>query len=684
MILSPRQTASWLMSHDISFGAVCRCVCTLLCWFAMTTVHAQPGTWQYYLAYGEPQQIEKAEQGLFVKASGNLYHYNLNDQSVTTFDRSNGLNGGQLSHIKWCSEAHRLIAIYTNANIDLINPEGEVTNMPDLYMATMAGSKKVHRIVTDGSIAYLCVGSSIVKIDVANAHVVETYTLGSDVWNVMPVDGNLYANTAASGVMVGRMSDNLINPANWHSTSHFPESIYDAYRGDYDAYISIVSQINAGGPHYNEFNSLWFVNGCLYGVGGGWYDGGQMDRTAQWQQMDREGHWQRIDAPMKKDAVSMAIDPADATHLYIATCGNGLFEFRNGQSVAQYTAGNSLLASAIPGNNNYVRVDGLFYDRQHRLWMTNSETQHPLIRMNSEGTMESLDHPSLFYNGTPLTILRNPTTDHTGKVWLVNSHHHHPCLVRIDPETDEVDRFDALRNQDETPLRDIYSFNCVAEDKDGNIWAGTNQGPLMLTPQQQQSPDYGYTQIVVPRNDGSGYGDYLLEGISVTAMAIDGGNRKWIGTESNGVYVISSDNTTEVVHYTSADSGLLSDRIESIAIDGQTGRVYIGTEEGLCAVVSDATDAAEKMEKGVVRAYPNPVAPDYTGPITIEGLSYDADVRIVNTAGMLVARGRSTGGTYIWDGCDSKGRRVASGVYHVLTATSDGHRGTVCRIAIIR
>ena len=256
--------------------------------------------------------------------------------------------------------------------------------------------------------------------------------------------------------------------------------------------------------------------------------------------------------------------------------------------------------------------------------------------------------------------------------------------MRIDPETDEVDRFDALRNQDETPLRDIYSFNCVAEDKDGNIWAGTNQGPLMLTPQQQQSPDYGYTQIVVPRNDGSGYGDYLLEGISVTAMAIDGGNRKWIGTESNGVYVISSDNTTEVAHYTSADSGLLSDRIESIAIDGQTGRVYIGTEEGLCAVVSDATDAAEKMEKGVVRAYPNPVAPDYTGPITIEGLSYDADVRIVNTAGMLVARGRSTGGTYIWDGCDSKGRRVASGVYHVLTATSDGHQGTVCRIAIIR
>ncbi len=658
------------------------------CWLAalllsVAPTWAQMGTWQYHLAYGEPQQIEKAGQGLFVKASGNLYHYNLDDQTVTTFDRSNGLNGGQVSLIKWCSAARRLIAVYADSNIDLITTDGTVTNMADLYKATMAGSKTVRRIVADGSSAYLCIGSTVVKMDVAKAQVTERYSFTGNVWNVV-VDGDcLYANTETDGVLCGKLSDNLINPANWHKTSQFPSSIYDSDRGDYEDYIDTVSQLHSGGPHYNHFNRLWFTDGRLYGVGGGWYDGGQMNRTAQGQMMDSDGHWQWLDQPMVKDAVSMAIDPEDATHLYIATCGNGLFEFRDGNIVAQYTADNSLLASAVPGNMDYVRVDGLFFDRQNRLWMTNSETGHPLLRMDGNGQMEVLDLPALFPDGTALAILRNPMTDQNGSVWLVNSHHLCPCLVRIDTETDQAVRFSTLYNQDNTPLRDIYSFNCVAEDRDGNIWVGTDQGPLLLTPDQQASND-GFTQVIVPRNDGSDYGDYLLNGISVTAMAVDGGNRKWIGTESNGVYVISSDNTTEVAHYTRADSGLLSDRVESIAIDGQTGRVYIGTEEGLCSIVTDATEPVEEMEKERLTVYPNPVTPDYTGPITIQGLSYDAEVRIVTTSGRLVARGRSTGGSFVWDGCDNQGRRVASGIYHVLTTTSDGQRGPVCRIAIVR
>ena len=82
-------------------------------------------------------------------------------------------------------------------------------------------------------------------------------------------------------------------------------------------------------------------------------------------------------------------------------------------------------------------------------------------------------------------------------------------------------------------------------------------------------------------------------------------------------------------------------------------------------------------------AYPNPVRPDYTGPITITGLSQNADVRIVTSSGSLVAKGISTGGSYSWNGCDLNGRRVASGVYMVLTATSDGKKGTVCKIAIV-
>jgi hypothetical protein len=120
-----------------------------------------------------------------------------------------------------------------------------------------------------------------------------------------------------------------------------------------------------------------------------------------------------------------------------------------------------------------------------------------------------------------------------------------------------------------------------------------------------------------------------------------------------------------------------------MAINQETGEVFFGTENGLCSYISDATKTNEEMTKDNVWAYPNPVNPGYTGPITITGLSYNADVKILAANGAIVNEGKSNGGIYVWDGCDKKGRRVSSGVYMVATATKDGDKGTVCKIAIV-
>jgi flagellar hook assembly protein FlgD len=90
------------------------------------------------------------------------------------------------------------------------------------------------------------------------------------------------------------------------------------------------------------------------------------------------------------------------------------------------------------------------------------------------------------------------------------------------------------------------------------------------------------------------------------------------------------------------------------------------------------------MDKDNVYAYPNPVTPEYTGLITIVGLTLNADVKILSPSGKLIAEGRSNGGTFTWDGNDKSGNRVASGIYMVVTATSSGDKGTVCKIAIVR
>jgi hypothetical protein len=172
--------------------------------------------------------------------------------------------------------------------------------------------------------------------------------------------------------------------------------------------------------------------------------------------------------------------------------------------------------------------------------------------------------------------------------------------------------------------------------------------------------------------------------MDITAIAIDGANRKWIGTSYDGVYLISEDNMTQIHHFTKDNSPLINNNIQSIAIDGQTGEVFFGTEYGLCSFISNAVEPNTEMTEDNVWAYPNPVNPSYTGPITITGLTYNADVKIVSANGLLINEGRSNGGTFTWDGCDKNGERVSSGIYMVITATSDGKKGTVCKIAIIR
>ena len=121
----------------------------------------------------------------------------------------------------------------------------------------------------------------------------------------------------------------------------------------------------------------------------------------------------------------------------------------------------------------------------------------------------------------------------------------------------------------------------------------------------------------------------------------------------------------------------------AIAINDNTGEVYFGTDKGLCSYMSDASEPAEVMNKDNVYAYPNPVRPDYTGLITVVGLSMNADVKVVTSSGALVAQGRSNGGSFTWDGNDLRGKRVASGIYIVEAATETGEKGVVCKIAIV-
>jgi ligand-binding sensor domain-containing protein len=350
---------------------------------------------------------------------------------------------------------------------------------------------------------------------------------------------------------------------------------------------------------------------------------------------------------------------------------------------------NSPLRPAIDrGNeldNNYLMVLGFKFDKKGNLWILNSQAKNANLFVIEKGTNTiTSKYTNKLSDNTGIThhVLRGCILDSRGLLWFVNDDYREPAIFCYDTNKNITIKYNTFVNQDGTK----YVLNGVhgcAEDKEGNIWLGTNVGPFVILTGDIGKEDVTFYQIKVPRNDGTNLADYLLSGVDIRCMAIDGANRKWFGTSGSGVYVISNDNMEEINHFTSQNSDILSDNINSIAINENNGEVYIATDNGLCSYMSDATMPVETMEKDNVYAYPNPVTPEYTGQITILGLTFNADVKITTATGYLVAEGRSNGGTFIWNGCDSRGKRVASGIYNVITATSTGEKGTVCKIAII-
>lgn len=211
-------------------------------------------------------------------------------------------------------------------------------------------------------------------------------------------------------------------------------------------------------------------------------------------------------------------------------------------------------------------------------------------------------------------------------------------------------------------------FTCLAEDQRGHVWMGTTSGVISITnPAKACDADFRINRIKVPRNDGSGLADYLLESDKIVAIAVDNSNRKWLGTEASGLFLVSENGDEIISHFTTDNSPLPSNTITALYADPTSSSIFIGTLAGLYEYSS--TSGPAKADYSEAYAYPNPVTPDYSGWITIAGLMNSSLVKIVDSSMNLVYQTTSEGGTAMWDGCDISGSRVRSGVYYVLAST---------------
>lgn len=392
-----------------------------------------------------------------------------------------------------------------------------------------------------------------------------------------------------------------------------------------------------------------------------------------------------------RDLMNVAQDPLDDSHYFVTTYGTGLLEMRDTTLVQHYLPHNSPLSPAATDNPNaYTRTDGAMYDDQGYLWVLSAGGGEGSVHVISpQGQWSSFN---LYANGsriqltTPGEILvdgRNPQWK-----WIPQLRADAGLILLQDNGTPTSSRDDHVtfrkswidQNGSTITPGDI---RCVAQDHEHTLWVGTSSGIFAIPYSVDFTSSNRCVRVVIPRNDGSQLGDYLLDNEQVNAIAVDGANRLWVGTANSGLFLlqpvgdITNINyyTVETVsHFTAENSMLPSNEVISLAIQESTGELFIGTGAGLVSYMSDATMPHESFDQ--LYAYPNPVRPSYEGYITITGMMSDTEVRILDAAGHLVKLLTATGGSAVWDGTNAHGHRVASGVYTALCNTPSGHGTT--------
>jgi hypothetical protein len=374
------------------------------------------------------------------------------------------------------------------------------------------------------------------------------------------------------------------------------------------------------------------------------------------------------------DLVCVSINPLNTNQYALGSWGRGVTVFDENGHVDNYGTTNSSL-TPVNGNPDILRVGGVAYDNNGILWVNSASSNALMHKRDIDGEWTAYE-----LGASSIVDVGKMTIDSRGYKWIQLRQGGGNYVLVFDENQPDGQQLKGLNGFSGNGNIPGDAVTAVADDLDGEIWLGTDAGIAVIYNPSAifNGGDFDAQRIVVEKD---GYLQNLLESETVKAIAVDGNNRKWVGTQRSGVFLLSPNGEEEIHHFTEENSPLYSNNINAISIL-KNGEVYIGTDKGILAYKSEATPPGIVFDD--VYAYPNPVRPDYAGTIAISGLVRDANIRITDAYGGLVHASQAFGGQAIWDGFNMNGEKVKSGVYMVFISDDDGNNTMVTKILFIK
>jgi len=366
---------------------------------------------------------------------------------------------------------------------------------------------------------------------------------------------------------------------------------------------------------------------------------------------------------------------------YLGSSGEGLIVFGPDGEIEAYESDNSTLTSPS-GSAGFVVVPDVGFEGDRR-WVVNAATPLPLHLFAADGTWTGLPYPS----GVPSSNeAQRIAIDDFGQKWLTLNR---IGLAVWDTGSDPADPSDdrAVRiagsgsNGQGLPDNDVRD---IVADLDGGLWVGTARGiAYVFSPGSALDGNAAISWPIIAGTETQG-ADYLLRDVQVNDLELDPAGRLWVAT-TTGAYLVSRSRDGLELAFDTGTSPLPSDDVQAVSVDQVSGVVYFATRQGLVAYQGDATTPQSGSTELAVT--PSPFRPGQgDASVLVSGLSArESSVRILTVSGDVVFSGDISGGSFRWNGVDERTRQpVASGVYLVVAAGTDGEGGVVGKIAVVR
>lgn len=755
----------------------------------------RPYTWQDHLSFNYANSISRLGSYIYASNYNGLLKIESSEYSTQRLNKINGLSDVGINLLRTNFALNKMLVIYENSNIDVIDANGNISNYPDIKLKTLSAKKTINEAYFNGKYAYLACGFGIVKFDMEKLEVTDTYIIGAagaylEVYQVAMNDSLIFAATP-NGLYKANFTNQILNNyASWTHASPLPTGAYCGVIRVQNQILAayapsklngsittkdtlyVLGTTNTWAKHFvNErlIKRLGHVTGncfTLYGVFGpqvydnaatimraylttfngannypldvyfeyknasdivfwiadaikGIYytqaqypfdvqtqikeDGTQTYNlsdidvfegkvavapsypketggTAFLQEglyVKTEGTWQNL---LFKDFSNNTIfdinsvcwDRKDRTRVFASSWSTGLLEYKDFNLVKIYNGSNTTMGEVTPGT---PRCSGLSMDKDGNLWMANSDTKEFLSVLKRNGEF-------LTFNFETPKFVRRILADRNNNIWVLHEREQGITVYKGSSfATPQLNvNFKVLSKNAGSGNLESNSVYSIAEDKDGKIWVGTEAGlRVFYNPEGIFSGSGIDGQPIKIIQDGNV--ELLLDAETVTSICVDGGNNKWVGTQSGGLYCFSPDGLKQLYHFTVDNSPIYSDFVIDLSYNEETGDIFIGTNRGLQSFRSLIIEGSEQFDK--VYSYPNPVKPGYTGSVFVRGLMDNSVVKITDEAGNLTWETKSQGGQIEWPVKNLSGARASTGVYIIYAATTDGEFKAMSKVMVV-